>query len=567
MKKILTTTAIGLIALAANSQTFEWVKPVQGTGINKQGNDVAVDAQKNVYTIGIFRGTADFDPGAGTFNLTSNGTDDVYIQKLDSLGNFIWAVSFGGTTGDEGLAITIAPNGNIYAGGAVTNTADIDPGAGTVTIGQSGYLHNAFILELNPAGAYVSSLDLTGGGEDFIADIVVNAANEIYVSGITTSSFDADPSSDTATIASAGNMDGFVLKYSSSYTYLNGFRFGAGNPDVPFGLSIDTNGDLLVTGYYRGTVDFDPTAGVSNLICVSMTDIFVAKYNSDLNVLHWVKSMGGTSDESGNGIVTDGQNNCYITGSFKGTVDFDPGSGVTNLTASYSGMSEVYILKLDANGNFVWVDHLNGGLSGNKIGNDIAIDELDNIYIAGEFEGSMNLDPASGNASVVGQTGPDMFISSYTSAGLFRWGFRVGSVNYERALGVCYSSNGLQVTGTYGSTITDFDPGIGVSTLQSTSGTNDAFTARYHAGNPNTSGIESNGSESILIAVYPNPCTDYLTIETTEQQTLIISDISGRIVNELTVNGRVFVPVQDLQSGIYFIRSTNHSQAIRFVKE
>ncbi|MCH2420088.1 MAG: hypothetical protein MK181_09770, partial [Acidimicrobiales bacterium] len=56
---------------------------------------MAVDSSGNVYTAGSFSGTVDFDPGAGTANLSSNGSEDVFVSKLDSSGNYVWAKNFG----------------------------------------------------------------------------------------------------------------------------------------------------------------------------------------------------------------------------------------------------------------------------------------------------------------------------------------------------------------------------------------------------------------------------------------------------------------------------------------
>jgi len=78
---------------------------------------VAVDSSGNVYTTGHFGGTVDFDPGAGTTNLTSNGHEDVFVSKLDSSGDLVWAKSFGGTGRDRGWAVAVDSSGNVYTAG------------------------------------------------------------------------------------------------------------------------------------------------------------------------------------------------------------------------------------------------------------------------------------------------------------------------------------------------------------------------------------------------------------------------------------------------------------------
>src|SRR5207247_4738949 len=88
-----------------SSGNFIWAKQFSGTN-NEEGLSINTDAAGNIYTTGFFNGTTDFDPGAGIYNLTSAGMADVFVSKLDSSGNFIWASRFGGTNNDLGLSIT-----------------------------------------------------------------------------------------------------------------------------------------------------------------------------------------------------------------------------------------------------------------------------------------------------------------------------------------------------------------------------------------------------------------------------------------------------------------------------
>ena len=118
MKQI---TKIGILVclLATTSihaQTFEWAKSF-GVTSNEDGRSITVDASGNVYTTGEFSGTADFDPGAGASNLISAGRSDIFVQKLDASGNFLWAKSFGGINSDRGISITVDASGTVYTTG------------------------------------------------------------------------------------------------------------------------------------------------------------------------------------------------------------------------------------------------------------------------------------------------------------------------------------------------------------------------------------------------------------------------------------------------------------------
>ena len=108
MRTILTVVAVGLtlsiMAPPVVAQEFVWAKRMGGTSLDF-GSSVAIDGAGNVYTTGSFKGTADFDPDpAVTFPLTSaGGYYDIFVSKLDSQGNFVWAKRMGGTSHDVGL--------------------------------------------------------------------------------------------------------------------------------------------------------------------------------------------------------------------------------------------------------------------------------------------------------------------------------------------------------------------------------------------------------------------------------------------------------------------------------
>jgi len=126
-----------LFAKYDNNGNYLWAKNI-GSTLDDFGYSLAVDAVGNVYITGEFQGTADFDPGTGTANLTTNGSYDIYIAKYDNNGNYLWANKIGGTSSDAGNSITIDGSGNIYITGGFYGTTDFDPGAGTANLTSSG---------------------------------------------------------------------------------------------------------------------------------------------------------------------------------------------------------------------------------------------------------------------------------------------------------------------------------------------------------------------------------------------------------------------------------------------
>lgn len=90
--------------LTCSGQNYQWAKSIGGI-LYENSMDIALDNEGNIYACGQFEGTIDFDPGPGVSNLTSKGFTDIFVLKLDSAGNFLWAKSMGGSSNDIGSPI------------------------------------------------------------------------------------------------------------------------------------------------------------------------------------------------------------------------------------------------------------------------------------------------------------------------------------------------------------------------------------------------------------------------------------------------------------------------------
>jgi hypothetical protein len=128
---------------------FVWADTL-GTNSTSSAWALAVDGSGNVYVTGDFSSSVDFNPGSGQYVLTSGGSTDVYVLKLDSGGDFVWAVSFSGTGSDAGRGIAVDPTGDVYVVGFFRYTVDFDPGAGTYDLTAAGSAGNCdfFIARL-----------------------------------------------------------------------------------------------------------------------------------------------------------------------------------------------------------------------------------------------------------------------------------------------------------------------------------------------------------------------------------------------------------------------------------
>ena len=228
-------------------------------------------------------------------------------------------------------------------------------------------------------------------------------------------------------------------------------------------------GNVYVTGTFKSTADFDPSADTANLIAVGGPDIFFAKYDVDGNYL-WAKSIGNAAWDVGPGIAVDGVGNVYMTGSFEGTVDFDPGVGTANLTSV--GLFDIFFAKYDTAGNYLWAKSIGMGR-----GYSIYVDGVSNVHLTGYFSGTADFDPGAGTANLTSAGNSDIFFAKYDTAGNYVWAKSIGSIFNDRSYSIAIDGTGnVYITG-YFSDTADFDPGIDTANL--TANGNNIFIAKY----------------------------------------------------------------------------------------
>jgi hypothetical protein len=391
---------------------FVWAKSIGGTTNNDSGYGITIDASGNICITGFFTGTVDFDPNAGTTNLVSTGGSvDMYVLKLDAAGNLVWAKGLGGTGSEVSLFITTDASGNIYTTGYFNGTADFDPGAGTVNLVSAGG-NDIFISKLDVSGNYVWAKNMSGTGNEQGNSIAVDASANVYITGAFAGTVDFDPGAATVNLASAGNDDIFISKLDASGNYVWAKSTGGINQEQ--GRCIKFSGtNIYLTGNFSGTVDFDPGAGTTNLINVGNSDIFISKFDL-AGTFVWVKGIGSSGIDVGNGITLDAAGNIYTSGYFNATADFDPGAGTANLVSA--GGNDVFISKLDASGNYVWAKNM-GGTSGDIAYADF-VDAAGNIYTTGAFDGTADFDPGAGTINLTSAGGGnDIFVSKLNLLG------------------------------------------------------------------------------------------------------------------------------------------------------
>ena len=318
-----------------------------GSSIIDCGRSIDFDSYGNIYSIGYFSGTADFDFSNATNNLTSNGGADSYILKLDPNGNFLWVKKIGGSANDDLANIEIDKENNIYYGGGyyASSTIDMDPGNGTYNLTSNGNW-DVSVGKMDYNGNFLWAINL-GNSSQNSANFKLNKnTNEILIFGEYNGTIDVNPETTVNNIISNGGNDVFITSLSTSGNYLWSVSFGGlGDETItPYGsLDFDSNGQIILTGTFNQSVDFDPSSGLNIINSLGMKDIYVTALSPKGDYIS-TKTFGGIGNDIGSGIATFPNDNVFLTGLYSNTVDFDPSVNVSNLTSS--GQYDTYILNL-----------------------------------------------------------------------------------------------------------------------------------------------------------------------------------------------------------------------------
>ncbi len=381
----------GFVLKLNSSGEFVWAKKIGSLVGADQAFGIAVDNAGNVHITGFFESTVDFDPGSGTFDLVAGGSVDAFILKLDNNGNFIWARKIGGTGQDIGYSIALDATGSVYTSGAFGGAVDFDPGAGTFMMTATSY-NTAFISKLDASGNFAWAKSFGGSVNPSVAtEIAIDAANNVVTTGYFNGTTDFNPGTGAFNLTSNGDDDIFISKLDAAGNFVWAKSVGGIDSDRGYALAVDVAGNVLVTGEFYQTMDFNPGAGIFEIIATSNSeDAFILKLDGSGNFV-WAKGIQGDDLDRGQAIATDSNGNVYTAGMFGSTIDFDPGPGNFSLTAQ---SVDIFISKLDASGNFLWALGIGGTTIDGAQG--LTIDPAGNLYATGNFIFTADFDPGSG---------------------------------------------------------------------------------------------------------------------------------------------------------------------------
>jgi Beta-propeller repeat len=396
--------------------------------LNAYSGGIALDSSGNSYVTGSFEGTTTI----GSATLTSKGKEDVFVVKIDSSCNMVWAVSAGGALSEYVWGISVDSSGNSYVTGSFRGTATF----GTKSLTSKGDA-DVFVAKVDAAGTFKWAVSAGGVKHDEGRGIAVDSLGNSYVTG----RFGGTATFGTKPLTSKGDTDVFVVKVDVAGTFKWAVSAGGTLLDYGQGIAVDTSGNSYVTGYFRGTATFGTKSHTSK----GKSEVFVAKVDA-AGAFKWAISAGGVNHDEGRGIAVDSLGNSYVTGRFGGTATF----GTKSLTAK--GYTDVFVTKVDAAGTFKWAVSAGGPASlPDDQGKSITVDSLGNSYVTGSFGYT-----ATFGTKVLKSKGYyDVFVAKVDAAGTFKWAVSAGGNYYDHGAGIAVDSSGnTSVTGTFMTTVT-----------------------------------------------------------------------------------------------------------------
>ncbi len=463
------------VATQAQVPEFVWVKQV-GSKEDEYSTKIKIDAQHNIYSIGILYDTTTLD--FSSTKLIGHKGGDAYLIKQDSSGGLIWARVL--PTNVQAIDLALAPSGKeVYITGEWLGTVDFDPGTGTetrtsVTSSRGSSSRDFFVSKFDSAGNFKWVRTAGSAGAESGKGLVVdNGSQHVYVTGtFTAGTVDFGFGQTTANLTSAGGGT-FIVKITEggSFVWAKGYT-GSGSVYAN-GITVDKTGDAYITGYYSSTVDFDPdpnnTANLTSL--PGQNDIFVSKLTASGTYV-WAKSMGGPDYDHGNAVVVDDSFNVYVTGGFQSTCNFDPNGG-THFLATNGG-KDAFVMKLKPDGALSWAGNV--GSRTDDEGNDIVLDEFGNVYTCGDFQSpSSDFDPGSGTFNLVSYGGYDGYALKLDNDGKFKWARNIGTkFGPDGMSGIDVRNGCIYTTGVFYNTA-DFDPAGGGLHQLTTKGNADIY--------------------------------------------------------------------------------------------
>lgn len=289
--------------------------------------------------------------------------------------------------------------------------------------------------------------DFGGNSEDLLSKIEIDNEGNIIAIGSFEGVVDFDGPNSIGGFISNGSRDIYIMKSDPLGTVMWVKTIGSSNYEDPYGLAIDQNNNIVVTGRFFSSTDFDPGPEIFNLSSNGATDCFVLMLDANGDFV-WAESIGGGNIEVGLDAVFDSQNNLFIMGNYTSwEVDFDPGIGTQILSGD--GIGYTFLLKLTSSGQFIWVksyaatNHFNA--------QDLVISGDTALVLSGGYSGDLSLQINGTIQNFSSQNNAlDMFVMKVNELGEPKWFYELnGKGMYQDVSAIDIDNFGNIYAGSY----------------------------------------------------------------------------------------------------------------------
>jgi len=447
---------------------------LDGLGVGASGsyaairsNAVATDAAGDSYITGSFRGTAGFDPSSSANTISTSSTQDTFVAKYSPTGALLWVTTFAGqaTTNSggfttyavsQGSAIAVDGSGNVFVAGSFNGTVNVTEGSGVTSFSSATSATEPYVARLGASGGVTWFVPVGGTAYD------TDSANALALDGsggvVIGGSFAETANFGATALTASGSSDAFVARLNASGSFLWAVATQGvnGSNAAVNGVAVDGSGHVTLAGFFSGAVDFDPSSSQTILTSVGSDDAMLWKLDA-LGHFVWSRSYGSPDYDAATAVAVDASGNIFTTGAFSDSVNFGGSGAGQTITASptYDG----FLLKVDPNGNTLWVDGLVGA-SGSAKGQGVGVDSSGSVHVAGTFAGPLSFSSTVALTSVASN---DVFLAGYDPGGNLVYALQAGQTQFNASLGLAVNPTGrVTITGSYSGSIV-----FGPSTLPS----------------------------------------------------------------------------------------------------
>jgi hypothetical protein len=421
--------------------------PQSLTDVTQLGR-LAVDASGNIFVVGRFSGTADLGGG----RITSGTGYDIYIAKYSPSGAYLWARHFDSSSPANALnSVAIDSAGNVLVAGTFWNTLDFGAPCAPIT----SYSTDSMVVKFSTSGSCVWARNFQSNNGDTGMAIAVDGSDNVILSGGFNGTLNfGNGQSLTAHTGLYSTTDIYLAKFNSNgvtlwaHDYGQTPNVGVANNDyqTTYDVAVDGNGDIAMTGSFKGTVDFCapgpacPLTAAANPLSGPSNDAFIAKYSPSGAAL-WVKSFGDSQggDQVGQAVSFDAAGNILAAGQAAGAIDFGNGSQPA------VGAKDLFVAKLASSGQTTWA-HRYGAVDWDQHAFDIAVDGHNDVIVAASTSGPVDFgagpvtQPSGYRSNALG-----LKLSSAT--GSYVWAKCAGDTWYQYAYSVATDSSSNVVLG------------------------------------------------------------------------------------------------------------------------